>query len=112
MISASLEAEVPEPVALIDPSSQRGTVALNRRRRRSRVKWRLSSLGSIKTVSNRPIVSTICRLEHRSEGSRPGPVGVLSGGPLMRRGVRPLGIGAAAAVVTYGLGRLFGAIVG
>ena len=33
-------------------------------------------------------------------------VGVLSGGPLLRRGVRQLGIGAAAAVVTYGLGRL------
>jgi vacuolar iron transporter family protein len=39
-------------------------------------------------------------------------VGVLSGGPLLRRGVRQLGIGAAAAVVTYGLGRLFGTIIG
>jgi vacuolar iron transporter family protein len=39
-------------------------------------------------------------------------VGVLSGGPLLRRGFRQLGIGAAAAGVTYGLGRLFGTIVG
>jgi vacuolar iron transporter family protein len=39
-------------------------------------------------------------------------VGVLTGGPLLRRGLRQLGIGAAAAVVTYGLGRLFGTIIG
>jgi hypothetical protein len=35
-------------------------------------------------------------------------VGVLTGGPLVRRGLRQLAIGAGAAVVTYGLGRLFG----
>jgi vacuolar iron transporter family protein len=39
-------------------------------------------------------------------------VGVLTGGPLLRRGLRQLGIGVAAAVVTYGLGRLFGTIIG
>jgi VIT1/CCC1 family predicted Fe2+/Mn2+ transporter len=39
-------------------------------------------------------------------------VGVLTGGPLLGRGLRQLGIGAAAAVVTYGLGRVFGTIVG
>jgi vacuolar iron transporter family protein len=38
--------------------------------------------------------------------------GVLTGGPLLRRGVRQLAIGAAAAAVTYGLGRSFGATVG
>jgi hypothetical protein len=36
-------------------------------------------------------------------------VGVLTGGPLVRQGLRQLAIGAGAAVVTYGLGRLFGA---
>jgi vacuolar iron transporter family protein len=39
-------------------------------------------------------------------------VGVLTGGPLVRRGLRQLAIGAAAAVVTYGLGRAFGATLG
>jgi VIT1/CCC1 family predicted Fe2+/Mn2+ transporter len=39
-------------------------------------------------------------------------VGVLTGGPLMRRGLRQLAIGAGAAVVTYGLGRVFGATLG
>jgi vacuolar iron transporter family protein len=39
-------------------------------------------------------------------------VGVLTGGPLVRRGLRQLAIGAGAAVVTYGLGRLFGATLG
>ena len=39
-------------------------------------------------------------------------VGVLSGGPLARRGLRQLGIGAVAALVTYGLGRLFNTVVG
>ena len=38
--------------------------------------------------------------------------GVLTGGPLLRQGLRQLAIGAAAAAVTYGLGRLFGATVG
>lgn len=38
--------------------------------------------------------------------------GVLTGGPLLRRGLRQLAIGAAAAAVTYGLGRVFGATVG
>jgi VIT1/CCC1 family predicted Fe2+/Mn2+ transporter len=37
--------------------------------------------------------------------------GVLTGGPLLRRGLRQLAIGAAAAAVTYGLGRVFGATV-
>ena len=39
-------------------------------------------------------------------------VGVLTGGPLVRRGLRQLAIGAAAAAVTYALGRLFGATLG
>ena len=39
-------------------------------------------------------------------------VGVLTGGPLLGRGLRQLGIGAAAAVVTYGLGRAFGTTIG
>jgi vacuolar iron transporter family protein len=39
-------------------------------------------------------------------------VGLLTGGPLLRRGLRQLGIGAAAAVVTYGLGRVFGTTIG
>ena len=39
-------------------------------------------------------------------------VGVLTGGSLLRRGLRQLGIGAAAAVVTYGLGRAFGTTIG
>lgn len=39
-------------------------------------------------------------------------VGMLSGGPPLRRSLRQLGIGAGAAVVTYALGRLFGATVG
>jgi VIT1/CCC1 family predicted Fe2+/Mn2+ transporter len=39
-------------------------------------------------------------------------VGVLTGGSLLRRGLRQLGIGVAAAVVTYGLGRLFGTAIG
>lgn len=39
-------------------------------------------------------------------------VGMLSGGPPLARGVRQLGVGAAAAVVTYGLGALFGAALG
>ena len=39
-------------------------------------------------------------------------VGVLSGGPPLRRGLRQLGIGLGAAAVTYLLGLLFGAAVG
>jgi hypothetical protein len=39
-------------------------------------------------------------------------VGVLTGGPLLRRGLRQLGIGAAAALVTFGLGRAFGTTIG
>jgi vacuolar iron transporter family protein len=39
-------------------------------------------------------------------------VGVLTGGPLVRRGLRQLTICAAAAVVTYALGRVFGATLG
>jgi VIT1/CCC1 family predicted Fe2+/Mn2+ transporter len=39
-------------------------------------------------------------------------VGVLSGGPPLRRALRQLAIGAAAAAATYGLGLLFGATVG
>jgi VIT1/CCC1 family predicted Fe2+/Mn2+ transporter len=38
--------------------------------------------------------------------------GVLTGGPLLRRGVRQLAICAVAAAVTFGLGRVFGATVG
>jgi vacuolar iron transporter family protein len=39
-------------------------------------------------------------------------VGVLTGGPLLGRGLRQLGIGAAAALVTYGLGRILGTTIG
>jgi VIT1/CCC1 family predicted Fe2+/Mn2+ transporter len=39
-------------------------------------------------------------------------VGVLSGGPPLRRAVRQLAIGAGAAATTYGLGLLFGATIG
>jgi vacuolar iron transporter family protein len=39
-------------------------------------------------------------------------VGLLTGGPLVRRGLRQLAIGAVAALVTYGLGRLFNTVVG
>ena len=39
-------------------------------------------------------------------------VGMLSGAPPLRRALRQLGVGAAAATVTYVLGRLFGATVG
>ncbi len=39
-------------------------------------------------------------------------VGVLSGGPPLRRALRQLAIGALAAGVTYGLGLLFGVAVG
>jgi len=39
-------------------------------------------------------------------------VGILSGGPPLLRALRQLGIGYAAAAVTYGLGLLFGAILG
>jgi VIT1/CCC1 family predicted Fe2+/Mn2+ transporter len=38
--------------------------------------------------------------------------GVLSGGPLLRRGARQLGIGLGAAAVTYALGSLFGVTLG
>jgi vacuolar iron transporter family protein len=37
---------------------------------------------------------------------------MLTGGPLLRRGLRQLTIGAGAAILTYGLGRIFGATVG
>lgn len=39
-------------------------------------------------------------------------VGVLSGGPPLRRALRQLAIGASAAATTYGLGLLFGATFG
>ncbi len=39
-------------------------------------------------------------------------VGVLSGGPPLRRAVRQLAIGAGAAAITYVLGSLFGSVVG
>ncbi|HZG92389.1 MAG TPA: VIT1/CCC1 transporter family protein [Pseudonocardia sp.] len=39
-------------------------------------------------------------------------VGVLSGGPPLRRALRQLAIGAGAAAVTYALGTLFGAALG
>jgi VIT1/CCC1 family predicted Fe2+/Mn2+ transporter len=39
-------------------------------------------------------------------------VGLLSGGPPLRRGLRQLAIGAGAAAATYALGLLFGAAVG
>jgi vacuolar iron transporter family protein len=41
-----------------------------------------------------------------------GTVGVLSGGPPLRRALRQLAIGTAAAAVTYLLGLGFGATVG
>jgi VIT1/CCC1 family predicted Fe2+/Mn2+ transporter len=39
-------------------------------------------------------------------------VGMLSGGPPLRRALRQLAIGAGAAAVTFALGLLFGATVG
>jgi VIT1/CCC1 family predicted Fe2+/Mn2+ transporter len=39
-------------------------------------------------------------------------VGVLSGGPPLRRALRQLAIGLGAAAITYGLGALFGAVLG
>jgi vacuolar iron transporter family protein len=39
-------------------------------------------------------------------------VGVLTGGSLLRRGLRQLGIGVVAAVVIYWLGRLVGTMIG
>ena len=39
-------------------------------------------------------------------------VGVLSGGPPLRRALRQLAIGLGAAAVTYSLGLLFGTAVG
>ena len=39
-------------------------------------------------------------------------VGVLTGDPLVRRGLRQPAIGEAAALVTYALGRVFGATLG
>ena len=39
-------------------------------------------------------------------------VGLISGGPPVRRALRQLAIGAGAAAVTYGLGAVFGATVG
>jgi vacuolar iron transporter family protein len=39
-------------------------------------------------------------------------VGLLSGGPPIRRALRQLAIGAGAALTTYWLGRLFGATLG
>ena len=38
-------------------------------------------------------------------------VGVLTGGPLVRRGLRQLAIGAGAAAATYALGSIFGATI-
>lgn len=38
-------------------------------------------------------------------------LGVYAGGPVVRRGARQLGIGAAAALVTYALGTVFGVAV-
>jgi VIT1/CCC1 family predicted Fe2+/Mn2+ transporter len=37
--------------------------------------------------------------------------GVLTGGPLLRRGLRQLSIGGVAAAITYGLGRLLGVTI-
>ncbi len=39
-------------------------------------------------------------------------VGMLSGAPPLRRALRQLAVGAAAATVTYVLGSVFGATVG
>ena len=39
-------------------------------------------------------------------------VGVLSGGPPLRRALRQLAIGAGAAAITYLLGSVFGAVIG
>jgi len=39
-------------------------------------------------------------------------VGLISGGPPVRRALRQLAIGFSAAAVTYGLGALFGTTVG
>jgi vacuolar iron transporter family protein len=38
--------------------------------------------------------------------------GVLTGGPLLRRGLRQLAVGVAATAMTYGFGCVFGTVVG
>jgi VIT1/CCC1 family predicted Fe2+/Mn2+ transporter len=50
------------------------------------------------------LVGSRCR--HRAAA------GVLTGGPLLHRGLRQLAIGAGAAVLTYELGPISGATVG
>jgi hypothetical protein len=80
MNSASLEAEVPEPIEV--KAAGRDNPSMQQCHRDCRRRRRVTLFATGATV------------------------GVLSGGPLLHRGVRQLGIGAAAAVVTYGLGRL------
>jgi VIT1/CCC1 family predicted Fe2+/Mn2+ transporter len=63
-------------------------------------------------TSGRPAIVTAAVLVGVALFATGATVGVLTGGPLMRRGLRQLAIGAGAAVATYALGRVFGATLG
>jgi VIT1/CCC1 family predicted Fe2+/Mn2+ transporter len=56
-----------------------------------------------------PVPMVSCRLALLGTGA---VVGLLSGGPPLRRALRQLGIGYGAAAVTYLLGLLFGTTTG
>ena len=63
-------------------------------------------------TSGRPAIVAAAVLVGLALFATGATVAVLTGGPLVRRGLRQLAIGAAAAVVTYALGRVFGATLG
>lgn len=63
-------------------------------------------------TSGRPAIVAAAVLVGLALFATGATVGVLTGGPLVRRGLRQLAIGAGAAVVTYALGRVFGATLG
>jgi VIT1/CCC1 family predicted Fe2+/Mn2+ transporter len=63
-------------------------------------------------TSGRPAITTAAVLVGVALFATGTTVGVLTGGPLVRRGLRQLAIGTAAALVTYALGRVFGATLG
>jgi vacuolar iron transporter family protein len=63
-------------------------------------------------TSGRPAITTSAILVGAALFATGATVGVLTSGPLLRRGLRQLAIGAVAALVTYALGRVFGATIG
>jgi vacuolar iron transporter family protein len=63
-------------------------------------------------TSGRPAIVAAAVLVGLALFAAGATVAVLTGGPLVRRGLRQLVIGAGAAVVTYALGRVFGATLG